>query len=224
MWMYFRSDVDSVLQQARCNRIFRPCPLQSSTNLHKPYFPTPSVTTVQSLSSGEANIVSETIGSPPEHVASALHEVEIFERYHPSQHCITPGSLASQSSKEECVLSKIFSLSICHNLLTHTKEPHFSALVASDWLELFVCSAGCSSEHCLSKSKVQLDSIHLTPLSEERIEHSFDLSQLGPGEEIVIHSHANHHRGDNADSEMSVVLAFKRLNPILMRCSWSGPV
>ena len=83
--------------------------------------------------------------------------------------------------------------------------------------------AGHSSENPLLKDTLQVDSILLASVSEEQAEHSFDLSQLEPGEEVIIPSHANHRSSDDSGDEMSVVFAFKQKNSILMRCSCSRP-
>jgi hypothetical protein len=218
-----RRDVGSLLKQAARNRNFRPYPLQSSTNLHKPSFPTPSVTTAHSIRSGETDIASETMKSALRHTPPALQEAELLERHSPGLRCRTPQSPASFPSKEASMPSMSLKFLTCHEILTYAKGSHCSALVTSDWLELFVCLAGHSSEDSIPQDLLQVDSILLTPVSEERVEHSFDLSQLEPGEEVTIPSHTNYHRSENADTEMSVVLAFKQKNSISIRWSWSRP-
>lgn len=86
-----------------------------------------------------------------------------------------------------------------------------------------MCLAERSSDGRPCRNRVQLDSISLTPLSEEQVDHSFDLSELDPGEEIVISSQAHHHGDEDLGLEMKIALKFNRQNPVLMRCSWSKP-
>lgn len=80
-------DVNGVLRQARQKHNFRPFPLQSSINLQKPWFPTPSVTTVHSLSSRDAktNTVNEIFESPPKDASSVSYRPGLPENDHSSQ-------------------------------------------------------------------------------------------------------------------------------------------
>jgi hypothetical protein len=55
----------------------------------------------------------------------------------------------------------------------------------------------------------------------EENEHSFDLGQLHPGEEVVVGGHTIHCEQNNAVLETSLVLAFEQQDPMLMSCSWS---
>jgi hypothetical protein len=69
-------DVTNALRQAGRNRNARSYPLQSSVNLHKPRFPTPSMTAIRS---SDTERTSETTGPPLEILKPALPDVEFLE-------------------------------------------------------------------------------------------------------------------------------------------------
>jgi hypothetical protein len=114
-----RQDVGTILRQARRKPGFRLCPLQSSTNLHKPIFPTPSVTTVASSSTRETVIARDAIRFPSEHAPPPTpQEVERSETHRRDQCCETPRRPASHSLKKLSLPGKKPKIPLCHNSLT----------------------------------------------------------------------------------------------------------
>ena len=217
-----RHDVNSELRHAKHNRGFRPYPLQSSTNLHKPIYPTPSITTILSSSSGEANIAGDTTVLATEQAPTPPQKVESSERYQQDHYFGLSQSHASHSSGNDSVPDKNFSVSVCHSPPRYAEGTCPSALLTSNWLELFIYLPEFgSSDSTADVTSLQLDSILLTPRSTEQIEHSFDLSQLHPGQEVVVSGHSIRREHSNAGLETSIVLAFEQQDPMLMSCSWS---
>jgi hypothetical protein len=217
-----RHDVKSELQHAKRNREFRPYPLQSSTNLHKPIYPTPSITTILSSSSGEAKVASDTTVLATGQAPTPPQNVESSERHQQDHHSETSQSLASQSLEQDFVPDKNLSVSVCHSPPRCAKGTYLPASIASNWLELFIGLAERNSVDWTSDyTSLELDSVLLTPWTTEEIKHSFDLSQLHHGEEVVVSGHTIHHEQNDAGYKTSIVLAFEQQDPMLMSCYWS---
>jgi hypothetical protein len=80
------------------------------------------------------------------------------------------------------------------------------------------CSSADRTSDVIS---LQLDSVLLTPWPAEETKHSFDLSQLHAGEEVVVSGHTIHREQNNTRLKMGIVLTFEQRDPMLMSCSWS---
>jgi hypothetical protein len=70
-----RSEVASVLREAKARHSCRLQPMQSSTNLNKPNLPTPSVTTILSTTSNGTQTLKTGTRSPPANVTHGRQEV-----------------------------------------------------------------------------------------------------------------------------------------------------
>ena len=217
-----RQDVNIELQNAKSSRNFRPYPLQSSINLHKPIYPTPSITTIHLSSSGEGSAASDTTVLTTEHAPTSSQIAGSPKQYRQDRCSIKPQNEASQSSGKHSVPDKNLDVSVCYRPPRHVKGTCPSAAITSNWLELFICLPECSSADRTSDvTSLQLDSVLLTPWSAEETKHSFDLSQLHAGEDVVVSGHTIYHEQNNTRLEMGIVLTFEQRDPMLMSCSWS---
>jgi hypothetical protein len=52
--------------------------------------------------------------------------------------------------------------------------------------------------------------------------YHFDLQDLAPGEEVILHNSADLNEHGRGDTEMSVIFTYQRMNPIMLKCSWHG--
>lgn len=217
-----RQDVNIELQNAKSSRNFRPYPLQSSINLHKPIYPTPSMTTIHSLSSGEGGAASDTTVLTTEHAPTSSQMAGSPKQHRQDRCSMKPQSKASQSSGKHSVPDKNLDVSVCYRPPGYVKGTCPSAAITSNWLELFICLPECSSADRTSDViSLQLDSVLLTPWPAEETKHSFDLSQLHAGEEVVVSGHTIHREQNNTRLKMGIVLTFEQRDPMLMSCSWS---
>lgn len=111
-----KNEVASVLREARGSRTFRPCPMQSSTNLHKPNLPTPSVTTILSATTGGTQTPRTGTRLPPENATYDRPVAESSRSHEQSVHYGTRRSPRSSRINDVSVSSEsphLSSASIC---------------------------------------------------------------------------------------------------------------
>lgn len=96
-----------------------------------------------------------------------------------------------------------------------------SALVTSDWLELFVSAAESVPNELLQKNVFRPANISLTAATGQASQCSLDMSQFDSGEEIVVGGPDDCIDG-GADPELSIILTCEQRTPMLMRYFWSG--
>lgn len=177
------------------------------------------MTTILSSSSGEANFLDSTTVCAP----SVPSEAESSETHLQDHHrCRTQRRLICFDSKNPSVPVENIRTPPHDSPLPQAKQTESSAPKISDWLEVFPSagSRGSSSDaKPCNATTLQVQRVLLTRWSEENAQHNLDLGQR---EEIVVCGHADH-RGHNAGTDLSVVLAFGQRIPVLMRCSWSTP-
>jgi hypothetical protein len=229
-------DVAGALDQARRDRSFRPLPLQSSINLHRPSFPTPSVTTIGSSSADGTEIASEATVRSLRCLPPTLPEIELLGFHQPNLDHRSSGSISANA------------VSICSSLKDSVRNAleeessHFTTNISSelcqgarlvlgcpeeafsDWLDVhaYLERSADSQLHArsFSTASVTQEPIPNSTATREQIGHYLDLSKLAPGEQVVLSNLVDHNLTDSAGTEMNILVTYRQMNPILLRFSW----
>jgi hypothetical protein len=226
-------DVASALDKASRDRSFRPLPLQSSINLHQPSFPTPSVTTLHSSSHGGTEIANETTlrslpPASPESDLLGFHQLSLSRRLSGSTSvnvasiCSSLEDSPDDASEEEMSHSgNDISGELCWGvrLVSGCSEDTFP-----DWLDVHAYLERSADNHLyartFSTASVNQDSVPNSAATREHGGHYLDLSKLAPGEQIVLSNPIDRNPDLGAGTEMNVLLTYRQMNPVLLRCSW----
>lgn len=221
-------DVEEALNQARCNRSFRQAPHQSSINLHHPRLPTPSVTTIRSVSLERTDIASEIVSPSRPHLSTVLPESELLGFSQLDIHHHSSASTASTSST-----LKGSGETASKEITTDTSEdpsilvePNFPGRTFPRCLDLYASlersTSNRSHTRTFLRASVNLGYPHDSIVKEGRITHCLDLTTLAVGEEIVLPNPIDPNEDVSSDTEMNVILTYPRMDPVMLSCLWHG--
>ncbi|KAL5398905.1 hypothetical protein PMIN03_012733 [Paraphaeosphaeria minitans] len=219
-------DVASTLKQARCNRKFRAFPLQSSINLLHPRYPTPSVTTIHSLHSEATDILSGTASPLSQHLSPVSLERELSRmsqlslNHHSSLDTVSiaipPEGSAYNTSGEEAPG--------CTEDHSGRVDLNLACPIYPGWLDLYISlersSSNSSATKTFSTASVNQEYLHSNLVGQTH--HHLDLSTLAVGEEIVLPNATDPNEDISAGTEMSVILTYPQMDPIILKCLWHG--
>lgn len=232
-------DVTSTLEQARCNRSFRPFPLQSSTNLQKPNLPTPSVTSVPSSSREGSCITSMVVESPRQEPVVIPPADEILKM---NQLRLEDGSSGAISANEaRPLLSRETSTrnpteierdsndtsrsSRCWGMELGSTDSESPQRISFAWLDTYVFLEGSACGGPFTSSAFGRASVTLEAASNNMTvgagkgQH-LELDELAAGEEVVLLCPNRKQADTHLANELIVILRYQGLSPIAMRCSW----
>jgi hypothetical protein len=222
-------DVASTLKQARCSRNFRPFPLQSSINLHHPHYPTPSVTTIRSSPSEQTTIPGETASPSLQRLSSVPPESELLGI---SQLSLTHHSSASAASMS--IPPEDFAGIASHEETPDSSEgssvrvdPNMPEPAIPSWLDLYVSLERSASNpppaRTFLTASVNQEYFPNSMVTKEQTYYHLDLNTLAVGKEVVLPNLIDPNADISAGTEMSVILTYPQMDPIIVKCLWHGP-